>query len=453
MGDAKIKIILILVLSYPDFIAKTIPTLPTPFIFSKGYSRMSDRIVGGANTRRNLYNSLVEYFAEIDTRLRTAPTEGMYDDMGDLVRRLITDRYGEAIRGVINETRTRPWWHDSAVSQAVKNGFYERFLDHAERLMNIAFGPDGGPDMVENPISRASSAAAAAPSAPAAEEAAASASPAAAAAAAPPRPRVAFAPLPAREAAAAAERAAAQIAAAEKTGSGRMAGGAVENDVTRAYAARVPKTEAQWIASVKKFNPAAATPANYVKDYLTPWKKYNEQGIMNQQPFSSLPVAILPGYTEVRSQAEADALGPGAKYAIRNADGSVSAGTNKTTAQLDYYDQEAYDKQVMRENQKKAAEEKYWEKQGAVSRFFNRDVVGALTKVADFGSDLVGAVVPGVGKLIQKGYQGLAPPGSKYYSSAPLGQKLLNTAASLAPSPGRGSELELTVSLEALLFI
>jgi hypothetical protein len=210
----------------------------------------------------------------------------------------------------------------------------------------------------------------------------------------------------------------------------------VENDVTRAYAARVPKTEAQWIASVKKFNPAAATSANYVKDYLTPWKKYNEQGIMNQQPFSSLPVAILPGYTQVQSQAEADALGPGAKYAIRNADGSVSAGTNKTTGQLDYYAQEAIDRQAMLARMKQEAEDKYWAEH-PVSKFFNKDVVGALTKVADFGSDLVGAVVPGVGKLIQKGYQGLAPPGSKYYSDAPLGQKILNTVGSVAPNPSQ----------------
>jgi len=218
-------------------------------------------------------------------------------------------------------------------------------------------------------------------------------------------------------------------------GKGRMKGG-LENDVTRAYAAMKPMTEDKWIASVKKFNPAAATPANYVKDYLTPWTRRRDAAILDQQPGVGR-AAVLPGYTEVRSQAEANALGPGAKYAIRNADGSVSSGTNRTLEDLARFDQEAVDKQVMRENQKKAAEEKYWANQSAVSRFFNRDVVGVLTKIADFGSDVVGAVVPGVGKLIQKGYQGLAPPGSKYYSSAPLGQKILNTLGSIAPSPSQ----------------
>jgi len=218
-----------------------------------------------------------------------------------------------------------------------------------------------------------------------------------------------------------------------KKGKGRMRGG-LENDVTRAYAAMKPMTEDQWIARVKTYNPTAATPANYVKDYLTPWTRHRDASIIDQQPGGR--AGIPPGYTEVRDQAAADALGPGGKWAIRNANGSVSAGTNHTVEDLERFEQEKVQRQEMMAKMKQDAEDKYWAEH-PVSKFFNKDVVGALTKFADFGSDVVGAVVPGVGQLIKKTYQGLAPPGSKYYSDAPLGQKLLNTAASLAPSPSQ----------------
>ena len=216
----------------------------------------------------------------------------------------------------------------------------------------------------------------------------------------------------------------------------RKEGSGMDWDRYKQWAGRKPMPEAKWIANRKIFDPATATHDNYLKMYLEPFN--SAPALMSYKfiPGVDKPAECQPGSVNITNMTpeQIAQLYPGTRVCTINpADGSASYRTTNTVEQLEQFQREADEKAAMRERQKKEAEEKYWANQSAVSRFFNRDVVGALTKVADFGSEIVG-LVPGVGNLIKGAYQSFAPPGSAYYKPGQsIGQKLLNVATTAIP--------------------
>jgi len=192
-----------------------------------------------------------------------------------------------------------------------------------------------------------------------------------------------------------------------------MKGGAIDPTINAAYAANKPMTEAAWIANRKIFSPESATPENYKSMYLEPFLRYQKsagtvyvKGVDKAQECPPGSLMIQPG--------QETQLPPGTKYCIEDPEtGGVRTGVTKTQEQLDYFAKEEADR-------KKAAEEAYWKRQGDVSTFFNRDVTGALTSLADEFVDKV----PVVGQFLAPAYKAFAPPGSEFHTNDSFGKKL-----------------------------
>lgn len=66
------------------------------------------------------------------------------------------------------------------------------------------------------------------------------------------------------------------------------------------------------------------------------------------------------------------------------------------------------------------------------AREMNGAFINTLVDIGDFASNTLMPLIPGVSQIAAPIYQALAPPGSQYYSDAPVTDKLLNAAAGAA---------------------
>ena len=211
---------------------------------------------------------------------------------------------------------------------------------------------------------------------------------------------------------------------------GRMEGGGIDQERYAMYANRVPMTEEAWIKHRKIFDPANATPEKYVQWYLTPFK--SAAGLMSYKyvPGVDPPPKCPPGILCNLTPTQIASLPPNTRYATTDLKtGTINYQTTASQERLDDIENDRLMKLERLERQKKEAEEKYWANQSAVSRFFNRDVVGVLTKIADVGSSIIGTVGGPLGRVISSAYQSFAPPGSSFHNNkASVGDRLLSTA-------------------------
>jgi hypothetical protein len=195
----------------------------------------------------------------------------------------------------------------------------------------------------------------------------------------------------------------------------RKEGGSIDPTINAAYNTRKPMTEEAWIKNRAIWDPANATHDNYIRMYLEPFNRYNQTAgtvfVKGVDKAMTCPPDAL-----IIQDGQQKNLPPGTKYCIENPDtGSIVQGTTKTKSELDYYAKEEADR-------RKAAEDAYWKRQGAVSTFFNRDVTGALTSLADEFVDKV----PVVGQYLAPVYKAFAPPGSEFHTKGSFGEKLGN---------------------------
>jgi hypothetical protein len=224
-----------------------------------------------------------------------------------------------------------------------------------------------------------------------------------------------------------------------------ITGGSIDMEKYNFYINRKPMPEDKWIAQRKLWSPDTATPENYREMYLKP---FNSAPLLMSQTFvPGVDTAMKCPTNAVNitkmTDEEFKRLPPGTRWCKENAaEGTLSQGTTKTQEQLDFYEKERQQMIEQAKRNRELAEERFYDA-NPVRKFFDKTVVGALTKVADTAIDLVPSLIPElkpVFKPLAAVYKNFAPPGSEYHKEESLGDKAIKTGSQLL-GLGRGQHL------------
>jgi hypothetical protein len=115
------------------------------------------------------------------------------------------------------------------------------------------------------------------------------------------------------------------------------------------------------------------------------------------------------------------------------ADGTLSQGTTKTQAELDYYEQERQQMIEQAKRNRQIAEDKYYDEH-PVRKFFDKTVVGALTKFNDVALNVLPVIAPELKPILtplSAVYKNFAPPGSEFHKEGSFTDKAIKTGAQL----------------------
>jgi hypothetical protein len=223
----------------------------------------------------------------------------------------------------------------------------------------------------------------------------------------------------------------------------RKEGGSIDMEKYNFYINRKPMPEDKWIAQRKLWSPDTATPENYREMYLKP---FNSAPLLMSQKFVpgvDTAMKCPTNAVSVANLSDINRLPPGTRYCMENAaDGTLSQGTTQTQEQLDRAEAERQQKIAQAQRNRELAEERFYDA-NPVRKFFDKTVVGALTKITDTAIDLVPTLIPQlkpVFKPLAAVYKNFAPPGSEFYNKDSIGDKAIKTGSQLL-GLGRGQHL------------
>ena len=112
-----------------------------------------------------------------------------------------------------------------------------------------------------------------------------------------------------------------------------------------------------------------------------------------------------PGSTQIYKQSDTATLPPGTRWCLKNPDGSLASAVTPSVGRLASIEADKAQKVAIRQNQRKIAEDKYYEA-NPVKKFFNKTLMGVITGVGDVGAEILDKALPGA-KPLTGLYRGL----------------------------------------------